>query len=192
MFFFSIYAQYFTEEIEICNFRGLLLSRSKESASVSSTKNQTSGIVLLERMNLMIEVSDLPLVNATLNGISATLLLIAYIIIRRDKKDWKKHRLVMWGAFTTSVLFLISYLIYHAHELSKTYEGEGVMRIIYYIILFTHVVLAATVPFLAVITLWRGQKKQFEKHRNIARYTFPIWMYVSITGVLVYLMLYVF
>ena len=139
----------------------------------------------------MLEISDLPLVNATLNGLSAVLLLIGYSIIRRDKKDWKKHRVVMWSAFAMSILFLTSYLIYHANTGSTPYEGKGGIRIVYYIILFTHVVLAAVVPFLAVITLWRGQTKQFIKHRNIARYTFPIWMYVSVTGVLVYLMLYV-
>jgi uncharacterized membrane protein YozB (DUF420 family) len=143
--------------------------------------------------NFMLQTSDLPTVNAILNGISAILLSIGYILIRTDKKRWQRHRLIMWSAFVMSILFLISYLIYHASiGGSKHYEGEGVLRIIYYVILFTHVVLAAIVPFLAIITLTRGQKKQFKQHRKIARITFPIWMYVSVTGVIVYLMLYVF
>lgn len=139
----------------------------------------------------MLEISDLPLLNATLNGISSILLLIGYIIIRRNPADWKRHRVFMWSAFGMSILFLTSYLIYHANIGSREYEGEGMVRIVYYVILFTHVVLAAVVPFLAVITLWRGQTKRFKQHKKIARYTFPIWMYVSITGVIVYLMLYV-
>lgn len=137
----------------------------------------------------MIETSDLPTLNAVLNGISAVFLLIGFTLIRQ--KRWKAHRAVMWTAFGISVLFLISYLTYHYYEGSRPYEGEGISRVIYFVILTTHVVLAATVPPLAILTLWRGTKKKFIKHRNIARYTFPIWMYVSVTGVIVYLMLYV-
>ena len=137
----------------------------------------------------MIETSDLPTLNAVLNGISAVFLLIGYILIRQ--KRWKAHRAVMWTAFGISTLFLISYLTYHYHEGSRPYEGEGISRIIYFVILITHVVLAATVPPLAILTLWRGTKKKVRKHRKIAKYTLPIWMYVSVTGVIVYLMLYV-
>jgi uncharacterized membrane protein YozB (DUF420 family) len=138
----------------------------------------------------MLTTSDLPMVNAILNGISAVFLAIGYFIIRRNKQNWKLHRLVMVTAFGFSILFLISYLIYHASEGSRPYEGGGLLRVIYFVILISHVILAATVPPLAIITLWRGFKKRFKNHRKIARYTFPIWMYVSITGVLVYLMLY--
>lgn len=137
------------------------------------------------------QISDLPTLNAVLNGTSAILLGIGYVMIRTNRQQWKRHRLVMWSAFAMSVLFLTSYLIYHYNTGSTPYEGEGILRYVYYVILFTHVVLAAAVPFLAVITLWRGQKKQFKQHRKIARITFPIWMYVSVTGVIVYLMLYV-
>lgn len=137
----------------------------------------------------MIETSDLPTLNALLNGTSAVFLLIGFVLIRQ--KRWKAHRAVMWTAFGFSVLFLISYLVYHYNEGSRPYEGDGINRIVYFVILITHVVLAAAVPPLAIITLWRGTKKKFRNHRKIARYTLPIWMYVSVTGVIVYLMLYV-
>lgn len=137
----------------------------------------------------MIETSDLPTLNALLNGTSAVFLLIGFVLIRQ--KRWKAHRAVMWTAFGFSVLFLMSYLVYHYNEGSRPYEGDGINRIVYFVILITHVVLAAAVPPLAIITLWRGTKKKFRNHRKIARYTLPIWMYVSVTGVIVYLMLYV-
>jgi putative membrane protein len=137
----------------------------------------------------MIETSDLPTLNALLNGLSAVFLLIGFLLIRQ--KRWKAHRAVMWTAFAISVIFLMSYLTYHYNEGSRPYEGEGISRIIYFVILITHVVLAAAVPPLAIVSLWRGTQKQFKKHRKIAKYTLPIWMYVSVTGVLVYLMLYV-
>lgn len=137
----------------------------------------------------MIETSDLPTLNAVLNATAAVCLAIGYILIRQNR--WRAHRAVMWTAFSISVLFLISYLTYHYSEGSRPYEGQGISRAIYFVVLISHVVLAAVVPPLALVTLWRGMKKRFVNHRKIARITFPIWMYVSVTGVVVYLMLYV-
>jgi uncharacterized membrane protein YozB (DUF420 family) len=136
----------------------------------------------------LIEVHDLPAVNATLNGIAAVLLVWGYTLIRR--KRIQQHRRVMVSAFAVSILFLICYLIYHAHVGSVPYGKTGFLRILYLTILFTHVVLAATVPVLASITLYRGWKGNYPRHKRIARWTFPIWLYVSVTGVIVYLMLY--
>ena len=136
----------------------------------------------------MLQTSDLPALNALLNATASVFLLIGFYFIRR--KQWKAHRAMMWTAFGFSALFLMSYLVYHYNEPTTPYEGDGVLRIVYYAILASHVILAAIVPPLALLTLWRGTKKRFVKHRNIARYTFPIWMYVSVTGVVVYLMLY--
>jgi uncharacterized membrane protein YozB (DUF420 family) len=136
----------------------------------------------------MLQTSDLPTLNALLNGTAGVFLLVGFYFIRH--KRWRAHRAMMWTAFSISVLFLMSYLIYHYSEPTRPYEGDGALRIIYYVILASHVILAAAVPPLALITLWRGTKKQFVKHRHIARYTWPIWVYVSVTGVVVYLMLY--
>ena len=133
-------------------------------------------------------VADLPLVNATLNAIAGTLLLFGYINIRRGRIQ--VHRRFMISAFVASVLFLISYVVYHANAGSKPFPGHGPIRAIYFFILITHVLLAATVPFLAIITLTHGLRSRFDRHVRIARWTFPIWMYVSVTGVIVYLMLY--
>ena len=133
-------------------------------------------------------VSDLPTVNAILNSTSAIFLLIGYGFVRARKIP--QHRACMVIAFCCSVLFLISYLTYHFIAGSKSFPGTGTIRSIYLAILLTHTVLAAAVPPLAVITLYRGLKSQFEKHRRIARWTLPIWLYVSITGVVVYWMLY--
>ena len=136
----------------------------------------------------MIQVHDLPAVNATLNAIAAVLLVWGYTLIRR--KRIQQHRRVMISAFAVSILFLICYLIYHAQVGSVPYGRTGFLRGLYLSILFTHVVLAATVPVLASITLYRGWKGNYPRHRRIARWTFPIWLYVSVTGVIVYLMLY--
>jgi uncharacterized membrane protein YozB (DUF420 family) len=135
-------------------------------------------------------IADLAAVNAILNGISAVLLVIGYVLIRQGKRD--QHRAVMIAAFAASVLFLISYLVYHWHIGSRPYTGQGTIRAVYFFILITHIVLAAFTPFLAIITLWRGLGGRFAAHRKIARWTLPIWLYVSITGVAVYLMLYVY
>jgi len=135
-----------------------------------------------------VSIADLPAVNATLNGIAAILLVIGYILIRRRRIA--QHRAVMLTAFCTSVLFLTSYLVYHAHAGSKHFPGQGPIRLVYFGVLLSHTVLAAMVPFLAIITLSRGLSARYDRHRAIARWTLPIWLYVSITGVVVYFMLY--
>jgi uncharacterized membrane protein YozB (DUF420 family) len=136
----------------------------------------------------MLDVSSLPAVNATLNATAGVLLSIGYVFIRRGRI--RQHRAFMIAAFTTSALFLISYVVYHANAGSKHFEGQGWTRPVYFTILITHVVLAAAVLPLAIVTLTRGLRARYDVHRKIARWTFPIWMYVSVTGVIVYLMLY--
>jgi uncharacterized membrane protein YozB (DUF420 family) len=131
---------------------------------------------------------DLPTVNATLNATAAVLLTWGYILIRR--KQIQAHRKVMLAAFATSSVFLVCYLVYHAQVGSVHFPHTGALRTVYFAILGTHTVLAATVPVLAIITLSRGLGGRIEKHRQIARWTLPIWLYVSVTGVVVYLMLY--
>lgn len=133
-------------------------------------------------------VHTLPAVNATLNGISAILLLIAYAFIRSGRIE--QHRATMLAAFTTSSLFLVSYTVYHAQVGSVPFTREGLVRPLYFTILATHVTLAALVLPLAIVTLTRGLKGRYLLHRRIARWTFPIWLYVSVTGVLVYVLLY--
>jgi putative membrane protein len=133
-------------------------------------------------------VHDLPAVNATLNALSGILLLAGYVLIRRGRVQL--HRRVMLAAFVTSSLFLVCYLTYHAQVGSVPFTRQGFERPLYFFILITHVVLAATVPPLAIVTLSRGLKGRYPKHRAIARWTWPIWMYVSVTGVLVYVLLY--
>lgn len=133
-------------------------------------------------------VYDLPAVNATLNGLSAVLLALGYVMIRRRRIE--QHRRFMIAAFTVSVLFLICYVVYHANVGSKRFTGEGPIRAIYFFILITHIVLAAFVPPMAIVTLIRGLRARYDRHARIARWTWPIWMYVSVTGVIVYLMLY--
>jgi uncharacterized membrane protein YozB (DUF420 family) len=133
-------------------------------------------------------ISLLPSVNATLNALSAVLLVWGYLLIRRRQID--KHRRVMQTAFATSCLFLVCYIVYHLQVGSVHFSKTGVIRTIYFSILGTHTVLAATVPVLAIITLRRALAARFDKHRRIARWTLPIWLYVSVTGVVVYVMLY--
>jgi uncharacterized membrane protein YozB (DUF420 family) len=133
-------------------------------------------------------VTDLPAVNATLNAISGILLLIAYAHIRARRIQ--QHRRFMIAAFATSSLFLVCYLVYHARVGSVPFTRQGFVRPLYFTILITHVTLAATVVPLALVTLSRGLKAQYPQHRRIARWTFPVWMYVSVTGVLVYVLLY--
>lgn len=135
-------------------------------------------------------VQDLPALNAVLNGTAAVLLVIAYILIRQGRR--LAHKRVMIAAFTVSTLFLISYLTYHYLAGVVYYPGTGLIRKVYLTILGTHTALAAAVPVLAIITLRRGLKSRFDPHRKIARWTLPIWLYVSVTGVVVYLMLYQF
>jgi uncharacterized membrane protein YozB (DUF420 family) len=133
-------------------------------------------------------VHDLPAVNASLNALSGVLLLIAYALIRARRIE--QHRAVMLAAFATSSLFLACYVIYHAQVGSVPFTRQGFVRPLYFTILITHVILAAVVPPLAIVTLSRGLKRRYPQHRRIARWTFPIWMYVSVTGVLVYVLLY--
>ncbi len=132
--------------------------------------------------------SDLPGVNAILNSTAAVLLLTGFILIRNGKRE--AHRKVMTSAFGVSVVFLISYLIYHSQVGSVPFQKQGTIRTIYFTILITHTILAAIVPVLAIITLRHAWKGRFEKHRRIAKWTLPIWLYVSVTGVVVYWMLY--
>jgi uncharacterized membrane protein YozB (DUF420 family) len=135
-----------------------------------------------------VTVSDLPAVNATLNGISAVLLACGYVLIRSLRIA--QHRRVMLAAFVTSSLFLVSYLVYHAQVGSVRFTRQGIVRPIYFTILITHVTLAAAVLPLALVTLSRALASRFDRHRRIARWTLPIWLYVSVTGVLVYVLLY--
>jgi putative membrane protein len=135
-----------------------------------------------------VTVHDLPAVNATLNALSGILLLVGYTLIRTRRIE--THRKVMIAAFVTSSLFLVCYLVYHYQVGSVRFTRQGFVRPLYYTILITHVTLAFVVVPLAIVTLSRGLKSRFRQHRRIARWTFPIWMYVSVTGVLVYVLLY--
>ena len=136
----------------------------------------------------MLRIHDLPAVNATLNAL-ATLLLVAGFVLIRNRR-WRAHRAVMVTALVCSTLFLTSYLIYHAHVGSIHFRGTGTARIVYFTILISHTLLAATVPILAGITVVRAFRGRFSRHKKIARWTLPIWLYVSVTGVVVYWMLY--
>ena len=138
----------------------------------------------------MIDIHSLPAVNATLNATAALLLFTGYTLIRR--KRVQAHKRVMLTAFGVSIAFLICYLVYHSQVGSVHYPKIGPIRTVYFTILITHTALALTVPFLAVITLRRAWLGKFPLHKKIARWTFPIWLYVSVTGVIVYLMLYQF
>ena len=133
-------------------------------------------------------VHDLPAVNASLNAVSGVLLVAGYMLMRLRRIDL--HRNVMIAAFATSSLFLVCYVVYHAQVGSVPFPRQGFVRSLYFTILITHVILAATVPPLAIITMTRGLQGRYPQHRRIARWTFPIWLYVSVTGVLVYVLLY--
>jgi putative membrane protein len=136
----------------------------------------------------VLAVTDLPALNATLNAISAAFLITGYILIRQGR--YRLHKRCMLGALTTSTLFLISYLVYHYNVGSRPFPGTGVVRYVYLSILLTHVVLAATILPLALVTTGRGLREQYGKHVKVARWTLPLWLYVSVTGVIIYLMLY--
>ena len=132
---------------------------------------------------------DLPAVNATLNATSAVLLALGYIFIKHQKKV--AHRNCMIAAFCTSTVFLACYLTYHFSVRAVTkFTGEGWVRPFYFTILITHIILAVVIVPLIFITLNRAMKERFELHKKIARWTWPLWMYVSVTGVIVYVMLY--
>jgi uncharacterized membrane protein YozB (DUF420 family) len=136
----------------------------------------------------MFDYTVLPTVNAALNATSGIFLLIGYVLIRR--RQITAHRNAMLGAFVTSSAFLVSYVIYHANAGSRPFTGQGPVRALYFAILISHVVLAAAILPMAISTLWRGLRGRYADHKRIAKWTFPTWMYVSITGVIVYVMLY--
>lgn len=129
-----------------------------------------------------------PVINASLNGASTILLLVGHRFIRQRRIS--AHRVTMITAVITSTLFLISYLYYHAHVGSVRFQGTGWSRPVYFSILISHVVLAAAIVPLVIITLTRALRERFDRHRAIARWTYPLWLYVSVTGVVVYFMLY--
>jgi uncharacterized membrane protein YozB (DUF420 family) len=135
-----------------------------------------------------VTVSDLPAVNAALNATCAVLLVIGWTLIKRGRI--RQHRAVMIAAFSTSALFLISYLVYHAQVGSVRFQRTGFIRTVYFTVLLTHTVLAALIVPMVLVTLSRGLSGKYDPHRRIARWTMPIWLYVSITGVIVYVMLY--
>lgn len=132
--------------------------------------------------------SILPAVNAVLNATSAVLIATGVTLIRRRRRE--AHRRVMLTAITTSAVFLISYLVYHAHVGSVRFPGHGWPRPVYFAILISHTLLAAAVVPMVIVTLARALRGRFDRHRRAARWTYPVWMYVSITGVVIYLMLY--
>ncbi len=136
----------------------------------------------------MLTISELPTLNATLNMMSGTLLMVGYVLIRKGKIV--AHKNCMLAAFTISALFLISYLIYHYHAGSKKFTLEGWIQPVYFTILISHIILAFLILPLALRTLYLAWRKRFDAHRRNAKITLPIWLYVSITGVIIYLMLY--
>ena len=136
----------------------------------------------------MLSVTDLPALNATLNGIAGAFLLLGFYFIRH--RQIERHRKAMLAAFAASTLFLISYVVYHANVGSRPFTGVGPIRLVYFTILITHIVLAAAIVPMALLTLKRGLVRDDARHRRIAKITWPIWMYVSITGVVIYAMLY--
>ena len=129
-----------------------------------------------------------PALNATLNGSSAVLLVTAHAMIQRGRLA--AHRRLMLAAVVTSSLFLISYIYYHAHVGSVRFQGQGWSRPLYFTILISHTVLAAVIVPLVLLTLIRALRARFDRHRVIARWTYPLWLYVSVTGVVIYFMLY--
>ncbi len=133
------------------------------------------------------DVSFLPPVNASLNALAATLLLAGYVAIRRHR--WRVHRFFMVAAFAASSLFLVSYLVYHAVHGETHYLGTGAMRTLYFSVLASHVVLSTTVVPLALTAFWFAFRRQFPRHRRVTRVLWPIWMYVSLTGVAIYFLL---
>ena len=136
----------------------------------------------------MLSIGDLPTVNATLNTLASLLLCTGYVCVRRRRIA--AHRALMLAAFSTSTLFLVSYLVYHASAGSRRFEGTGWVRTVYFAVLVTHVVLAAAMVPPVLMTLARALRGRFADHARLARRTLPVWLYVSVTGVVIYLMLY--
>ena len=133
-------------------------------------------------------IADLPALNASLNALASVFLVVGYILIRSGRRD--AHKRCMLLALTTSALFLTSYVIYHANTGSRPFPGAGAVRYLYFSILISHVLLAITILPLALVTATRGLRAQYDRHVKIARWTLPLWLYVSVTGVVIYLMLY--
>jgi uncharacterized membrane protein YozB (DUF420 family) len=136
----------------------------------------------------MPDLSIFPALNATLNGVSAVLIATGRVLVRR--KNVRLHRACMIAAVAASSLFLTSYLYYHAHVGSVRFPGQGWVRPVYFTLLISHTMLAAAVVPLVLLALSAGLRRRFDRHRRIARWAYPIWLYVSVTGVVVYLMLY--
>ncbi|GBC98279.1 hypothetical protein HRbin17_00781 [bacterium HR17] len=136
----------------------------------------------------MLDIRDLPTVNAVLNATSAALLAVGYAFIR--KGNIAAHRACMLGAVVASALFFASYTVYHAHAGTTKFAGTGWVRLVYFTVLISHTVLAAVIVPMVLVTLLRALRSDFQRHRALARWTLPLWLYVSVTGVLIYLMLY--
>jgi uncharacterized membrane protein YozB (DUF420 family) len=137
---------------------------------------------------MMTDYTIFPVINATLNGASAVLITTGRVLIRRGHV--LAHRSCMMAAVVCSSAFLCSYVWYHAHVGSVRFQGQGMIRPVYFAVLISHTLLAAAVVPLVIITLMRGLRARFDRHRAIARWAHPIWLYVSVTGVVIYLMLY--
>jgi len=135
-----------------------------------------------------VTLADLPAINACLNATSAVLLTTGYILIRR--RAVAAHRACMLGALVVSVAFLVCYLVYHYAVGSVRFPGTGVARAVYLTILASHTLLAVTVPPLALVTVYRAWRSEFARHRRVARWALPVWLYVSVTGVVIYVLLY--
>jgi uncharacterized membrane protein YozB (DUF420 family) len=136
----------------------------------------------------LIDAAQLPHLNAALNSLSAVSLVLGFLFIK--DRNIRAHRAAMLAAVASSTLFLISYLVYHYQVGSVPFKGQGWIRVVYFTILLTHTVLAAAIVPLVLVTLIRALRERFDAHRRIARWTLPIWLYVSVTGVAVYWMLY--
>lgn len=144
-------------------------------------------LIYTPAFNLNIDVSFLPALNACLNSAVTVLLLLGLYFIRN--KNRKAHKLSMLSAFSLSALFLISYIVYHSSTEETKFGGEGIIKTIYYVILFTHIILAAIIMPFILVTLTRALTEQVDRHRKIARITWPLWLYVSVTGVIIYFMI---
>jgi uncharacterized membrane protein YozB (DUF420 family) len=134
------------------------------------------------------QIEDLPTLNAALNALASVFLVTGYVLIRRGRREL--HKRCMLAALVTSAVFLASYVTYHANAGSRPFPGRGAIRVVYFAILIPHVLLAATILPLALVTTARGLRSQFDRHVRIARWTLPLWLFVSVTGVIIYLMLY--
>ncbi len=132
-----------------------------------------------------VDLTFLPMLNAIFNSFTFLFLLLALVFIR--KKNITMHKRFIWAAFGSTTLFLLTYTVYHSLAPSTPYGGEGVLKYIYYFILLTHIVLAAIIVPIALVTLFRGVFMEVEKHKRLARWTMPLWLYVSLSGVLVYI-----